>query len=239
MPVSTMKPDGSFGEDMLCRISEHSVDLNDCIPATSLFRPKPPPSPPPKPPPKKPNPPQASKPAKPLSASELTDLAVSLQPRLTYPKPVRQFFGGVAFVGGSLEATVGGVGGLLTAETGVGAAAGGFLLYHGVDTASSGFNTMVTGEESKTWTYRLGSSAASSFSDDKKFAAAVGSSLIWRPYRRRRHFAIQQIRHVFCILPYNPDFTIPATSASTEWKSAFPGLQIGKSEGYRAQAGKS
>jgi len=132
----------------------------------------------PAPPPAKPvhKPPPAPTPEKPVDVHVLTDIAVALMPRLTYPKPVRQFFGGAQFVGGSLEAAFGGVGGIATAETGVGLAAGGFLLLHGADTASSGWHTMWTGEGSRTYTFRLGAGAAGALGADAKMQQAIGES---------------------------------------------------------------
>jgi hypothetical protein len=115
-------------------------------------------------------------PVPPVDPHVLQDLALGMMPTLTYPKPVRQFLGGLQFMGGSLEAGVGGVGGLATAETGVGLAAGGFLLLHGADTASSGWHTMWTGEASRTYTFRLGAGLASAAGADPKLANAVGSS---------------------------------------------------------------
>ena len=118
----------------------------------------------------------AKKPDPPVSAAELRDIAEALQPKLIYPKAVRQLRGAAQFVGGSLEAGLGGVGGLATAETGVGAAAGTFLLLHGADTATSGFHTMVTGESSPTYTFQIGAGLARDAGADPRMAQAVGES---------------------------------------------------------------
>ena len=58
--------------------------------------------------------------------------------------------GGLQMAGGTLEAIVGGVGGILTAETGVGAAAGWFVLMNGVDNATTGAQQLWTGEDEET-----------------------------------------------------------------------------------------
>lgn len=49
-------------------------------------------------------------------------------------------------VGGSIEAVGGGIGGILTAETGVGLAGGVALLLHGADNAYAGAKQMWTGK---------------------------------------------------------------------------------------------
>ena len=116
------------------------------------------------------------KPDPPVSAEALRDIAEALTPKLIYPKPVRQFMGGVQFLGGGLEAGIGGVGGLATAETGVGLLAGGFLLAHGVDVAGSGWTTLLTGEESKTYTFMAGAGWAYAAGADPKLANAIGQS---------------------------------------------------------------
>jgi hypothetical protein len=160
-------------------------------------------------------------------------LVDALQPRARYQKPVRQFFGAVGFIGGSLEAGLGGVGGLLTAETGIGLAAGGFLFYHGTDTASSNWTLMMTGEESPTWTFRLGSHAASQFTNDSKLANAVGYSLDLTANLGAGAVSMYQLGSVKPPIPYNPEFTIPENIAlPTQWQNKFPGIQIGQSEGY-------
>jgi hypothetical protein len=133
-----------------------------------------------------PTPPAAKPVAKPVAKPKapepptdirlLREIVEALQPRLIYPKPVRQFFGGLQFLGGGLEAGIGGVGGLLTSETGVGLVAGGFLLLHGADVASSGWETMLTGEQSHTYTFRIGRGLALSAGADPRIAQAVGES---------------------------------------------------------------
>jgi hypothetical protein len=126
--------------------------------------------------PAKPRPhPSATRPD-PVDVHLLRELAEAMAPKLVYPKPVRQFFGGVQFLGGGLEAGIGGVGGLATAETGVGLFGGAFLLAHGADVASSGWTTMWTGEESKTYTFMTGAGWALAAGADPKLASAVGQS---------------------------------------------------------------
>ena len=58
--------------------------------------------------------------------------------------------GGLQMVGGTLEAFVGGVGGILTAETGVGAALGWLVLMNGIDNATTGAQQLWTGEDEET-----------------------------------------------------------------------------------------
>ena len=149
-----------------------AIVLKPYPPATVVTQqplPKPaPPKPKVKPPPPKQEPP--------VDVHVLRDVAEALAPRLIYPKPVRQFFGGLQFVGGGLEAGFGGVGGLATAETGVGLVAGAFLLGHGADVASSGWTTMWTGEESKTYTFMAGAGWGYAAGADPKLANALGQS---------------------------------------------------------------
>src|SRR5262249_33160040 len=113
----------------------------------------------PKPAPAKPKDKPAAQPKKeppPISAHDLRNLVEALGPKLTYQKPVRQVFGGFQFVGGVLETAGGAFAAIVTSETVAGAVAGGAVALHGVDTASSGWHTMWTGEESKTWTFMAG-----------------------------------------------------------------------------------
>ncbi len=56
-------------------------------------------------------------------------------------------------VGGSIKAVGGGIGGILTAETGVGLAGGVALLLHGADNAYAGAKQMWTGKSQTTCTY--------------------------------------------------------------------------------------
>ena len=64
-----------------------------------------------------------------------------------------RLLGGVQMVGGSIEAVGGGIGGILTAETGVGLAGGVALLLHGADNAYAGAKQMWTGKSQTTCTY--------------------------------------------------------------------------------------
>jgi RHS repeat-associated protein len=59
-------------------------------------------------------------------------------------------FGGLQMVGGVVEAVGGGVGGVVTSETVVGAIVGYAILLNGVDNASTGFTQMWTGERQNT-----------------------------------------------------------------------------------------
>ncbi|QQV04487.1 RHS repeat-associated core domain-containing protein [Chryseobacterium sp. FDAARGOS 1104] len=58
--------------------------------------------------------------------------------------------GGLQMIGGTLEAVVGGVGGILTAETGVGAVVGWAVLMNGIDNATTGAQQLWTGEDEET-----------------------------------------------------------------------------------------
>lgn len=58
--------------------------------------------------------------------------------------------GAVQMIGGVVEAVVGGVGGVVTAETGVGAVVGYAVLAIGCDNTVAGFNQMITGESQST-----------------------------------------------------------------------------------------
>ena len=120
--------------------------------------------------------PKPKTPEPPVDLDRLREIAEALQPRLIYPKPVRQFLGGLQFLGGSLEAGIGGLGGIATAETGVGLAAGGFLLLHGADVLSSGWTTMWTGEQSHTYTFRISRDLALAAGADPRLARAMGES---------------------------------------------------------------
>jgi RHS repeat-associated protein len=114
---------------------------------------KPPPKPAPAPPKRK-----ATAPAKeaPVDVKDLLRIANAALPHYRYAKPVRQFFGGVQFVSGGAEAVFGGVVAVWTSPTIAGAAAGVAVGLHGVDQASSGWTTMMTGEDSKTYVFRGG-----------------------------------------------------------------------------------
>lgn len=130
--------------------------------------PAPKPAPKPKAAPKKTEPP--------TDIHVLMDYLEATRPRLIYPKPMRQFFGGLQFLGGGLEALGGAIGGIGTAETGVSLLGGIVVTAHGLDVASSGLYTLWTGEESKTYTYKAGAGWAMAAGADPKMAAAVGQS---------------------------------------------------------------
>jgi RHS repeat-associated protein len=59
-------------------------------------------------------------------------------------------FGGLQMVGGVVEAVFGGVGGIVTSETGVGAVVGYAILANGCDNTVTGFNQMISGESQTT-----------------------------------------------------------------------------------------
>ncbi|WP_080779088.1 RHS repeat-associated core domain-containing protein [Chryseobacterium phocaeense] len=58
--------------------------------------------------------------------------------------------GGLQMIGGTAEAILGGVGGILTAETGVGAVVGWAVLMNGIDNATTGAQQLWTGEDEDT-----------------------------------------------------------------------------------------
>jgi len=62
--------------------------------------------------------------------------------------------GGLQMIGGTVEAIVGGAGGILTAETGVGAVAGWFVLMNGIDNATTGAQQLWTGEDEETFLHQ-------------------------------------------------------------------------------------
>ena len=64
-----------------------------------------------------------------------------------------RLLGGVQMIGGSIEAVGGGIGGILTAETGIGLAGGFALFVHGADNAYAGARQMWTGKCQTTYTY--------------------------------------------------------------------------------------
>jgi hypothetical protein len=122
----------------------------------------------------KPKPPPKREP--PTDPHLLLEIAESLQPKLIYPKPVRHFFGALQFVGGGLEAGIGGIGGIATSETGVGLLAGSLVFLHGTDVATSGWHMMLTGESAPTYTFMAGAGLALAAGADPKMANAVGQS---------------------------------------------------------------
>ncbi|MET3012719.1 RHS repeat-associated core domain-containing protein, partial [Flavobacterium psychrophilum] len=68
----------------------------------------------------------------------------------TGDKIINRTLGGLQMIGGTAEAIVGGVGGILTAETGVGAAVGWAILTNGIDNATTGAQQLWTGEDEET-----------------------------------------------------------------------------------------
>jgi len=166
-----------------CTSASYTNDNNTytCIsyketPPVTIAKSKPEPKPKPAAKPK-PKPKEEEKKGRELSASELYDIVMALQPRLVYPKPVRQFFGGVKMVGGGLTAAGGYTFAFFTAETGVGLVGGIVVGSYGLDVASSGFTTMMTGEDSKTYTFMIGAGYTSMVTDDPGLINAGGQSL--------------------------------------------------------------
>jgi RHS repeat-associated protein len=82
--------------------------------------------------------------------------------------------GALQVVGGAVEAVVGGVGGVVTSPTGAGAVAGGLVLAHGADNMAAGFNKLVTGQPSQTFTEK-GISAVAQDYTDKATADKIGA----------------------------------------------------------------
>jgi RHS repeat-associated protein len=82
--------------------------------------------------------------------------------------------GALQVVGGVVEAVVGGVGGVVTSPTGVGAVAGGAVLVHAADNIQTGFSKMVTGQQSQTFTEQ-GISAVAQDYTDKATADKIGA----------------------------------------------------------------
>lgn len=110
------------------------------------------------------------------SMHNLKTVAKQLQPTLTYPKPVRHAMGAAQMLGGGLEMAGGLATMLVTAETIAGGVAGGVVALHGFDQVTSGGTLMITGEESKTWTFMAGAGFASYATDDPEMQEAVGSA---------------------------------------------------------------
>lgn len=71
------------------------------------------------------------------------------------PRTSTRIWGGLQAIGGAAEAIVGGVGGIVTAETGVGAVVGWGVLTHGVDNFTAGITKVWTGEEQQTYTEKI------------------------------------------------------------------------------------
>jgi len=82
--------------------------------------------------------------------------------------------GALQIVSGTIEASVGGAGGVITSETGVGAAAGWAILTQGVDNMVAGYNKLMTGKPSQTQTEQLISAVAQDYTD-KATADKIGA----------------------------------------------------------------
>ena len=83
-------------------------------------------------------------------------------------------WGALRMVGGTAEAVIGGVGGVLTAETGVGLAAGYAVLMHGVDNMVAGAEQMWTGETQRSLTQKGITAGARALGVDDNTATAIG-----------------------------------------------------------------
>ena len=83
-------------------------------------------------------------------------------------------WGTLRMVGGTAEAVVGGVGGVLSAETGVGLVAGYAVLMHGVDNMVAGAKQMWTGETQRSLTERGITAGARALGADDNTANAIG-----------------------------------------------------------------
>ena len=85
--------------------------------------------------------------------------------------------GGVQMLGGAAAAVIGGVGGVVTAETGVGAAAGYFVLVNGIDNAVAGAKQMWTGETSQTVIYSITEQSSVALGASPETATNIASSV--------------------------------------------------------------
>lgn len=65
-----------------------------------------------------------------------------------------RLWGGVQMIGGVIEIILGGVGGILTSETGGGAVIGYMVLINGIDNTATGFNQMVSGISEDTYLHK-------------------------------------------------------------------------------------
>lgn len=80
-------------------------------------------------------------------------------------------------LGGAAAAVIGGVGGVVTAETGVGAAAGYFVLVNGIDNAVAGAKQMWTGETSQTVIYSITEQSSVALGASPETATNIASSV--------------------------------------------------------------
>ncbi len=165
---------GELGTNVRC-FDEGSSLPKASLSGSSGIQPKSSPAPATKPAPKKEAP--KSEP-KENDVKKLSDIASAWYERShPTPKPLIHIMGFGQFVGGGLEAAGGVIGGIGTAPTVAGVAAGGFLFLHGLDNASSGLVAMVEGKSSSTYVFRMGAGLASYGTDDPKLQAAFGQSL--------------------------------------------------------------
>jgi hypothetical protein len=161
--------------------SYHTVNDDGSVDAT-VWRTRPLPTiapsrPQPKPAPKKPKVVKEKKPDPPVDVHTLFKIAEALSPHYTYPKEIMHILGGLQFVGGLVETATGTVTAVVTSETVVGAAAGGAVALHGIDNTTSGWTQMITGEQSKTWTFQAAAGYASMATDDRELQDAIGGSV--------------------------------------------------------------
>ncbi|UKB85046.1 RHS repeat-associated core domain-containing protein [Chryseobacterium sp. MEBOG06] len=88
-------------------------------------------------------------------------------------------FGAVQMVGGAVETVVGGIGGVLTSETGVGAALGYITAANGIDNTITGAKQLWTGESQDTYLHKgvVAGSKAAGASDDTAEKIATGADI--------------------------------------------------------------
>jgi RHS repeat-associated protein len=137
-------------------------------------KPEPKAAPKPKPAPRPP--PAKKEEAKPLDIETLRLLAYVTGPRYTYHPNVYRVGGFFQFLGGGLEG-IGGVFVVLAPEPLLTKGAGGFMVLHGADTASSGLLTMWSGKPTPTLTYQLTFNTAKRYGADDRAAHAWGYSV--------------------------------------------------------------
>ena len=94
-----------------------------------------------------------------------------------------RFMGLLKGVGGLCEAAAGTMGGIATSWTGVGAVAGGVALFHGSDVAVSGFNQMISGRETSSFTSKGLQAIGVSYKYAENIDAGVSIALTGGAYR--------------------------------------------------------
>ncbi|MBK8255262.1 MAG: RHS repeat-associated core domain-containing protein [Polyangiaceae bacterium] len=118
--------------------------------------------------------PAAPKPVDQTSIENLRRLAGALAPQYHYQPSVHRVFGLGQMIGGGLEAA-GGVVALLTPEpTMATKVAGGVVIAHGADQAATGFEQLLSGKPTHTYTFRLSAYVAQSAGMNAEDASAIG-----------------------------------------------------------------